>query len=151
MTAVEQNDLVREATAAVQACADEFDARATSLLEHLPQLPIEERLRAAVMSLCAGLKDTSGRVMFELSLLQAQLDERKADAGSAVRSLSRMDGALMEALAPVADLIDKLEADAERDEQNERAFVLVIEASGVMLQSLDKARTATQALQAELR
>jgi len=29
--------------------------------------------------------------------------------------------------------------------------VLVIEASGVMLQSLDKARTATQALQAELR
>jgi hypothetical protein len=151
MTAVEQNDLVREATAAVQVCADEFDERATSLLKHLPQLPIEDGLRAEVMSLCAGLKDTSGRVMFELSLLQAQLDERKADAGSAVRSLSQMDGALMEALAPVADLIDKLEADAERDEQNERAFVLVIEASGVMLQSLDKARTATQALQAELR
>ena len=150
MTAEEDKQRVRDAAAAVQACADEFDERATSLREQLPQLPMEEGLRAAAMALCAGLKDTAGRVMFELSLLQAQLDERKADAGSAVQRLSRMDGVMMEALAPVADIVDKLEADAERDEQNERAFVLVIEASGVMLQSLDKARAATQALQSAL-
>lgn len=151
MTAGKENDPVRQATAAVQACADEFDERATSLLQDLPQLTIEEGLRAEVIGLCTGLKDTAGRVMFELSLLQAQLDEGKADAGSAVQTLSQMDGAMMGALAPVADLVDKLEADAERDERHERAFVLVIEASGVMLQGLDEARTATQALKATLR
>ncbi|HSQ70356.1 MAG TPA: hypothetical protein VLM41_09740 [Steroidobacteraceae bacterium] len=150
MTVNEDKELISEAAVAVQACADEFDERAKGLLEQLPQLPMEEGLRAAAMQLCAGLKDTAGRVMFELSLLKAQLDERKADAGSAVRRLSRMDGAMMDALAPVADIVDKLEADAERDEQNERAFVLVIEASGTMLQRLDEAKTATQALRAAL-
>lgn len=151
MTAGKESDPVRAATAAVQACADEFDKCATSLLQQLPQTQIEERLRAEVMNLCAGLKDTAGRVMFELSLLKAQLDEGQADAGSALQILSRMDGAMMDALAPVADIVDKLEADAERDERNEYAFVLVIEASGVMLQGLDGARTATQALRAALR
>jgi len=65
---------------------------------------------------------------------------------TAVRSLCRMDATMMDALAAVADVVEKLEDAAERDERNERAFVLVIEAAGVMLQGLEKARAATQAL-----
>ena len=57
---------------------------------------------------------------------------------------------MMTALAPLADLADRLEVAAERDEANERAFVLVIESAGAMLQSLNDAKEATQALQAGL-
>jgi hypothetical protein len=54
----------------------------------------------------------------------------------------------MDALAAVADLADALEKAAERDEEKERAFVLVIEALGVMLQGLEKAKAATETLRA---
>jgi hypothetical protein len=57
---------------------------------------------------------------------------------------------MMSALAPLADLADRLEVAAERDEANERAFVLVIESAGAMLQSLNDAKEATQALQSGL-
>ena len=53
---------------------------------------------------------------------------------------------MMEALAPLAELADALELAAERDSAQEQAFVLVIEATGVMLQGIDRAREATAAL-----
>lgn len=111
-------------------------------------MPMDEGLRATAIELSAGLKDASNRVTFELALLQVELGEAKADAATAVQSLSGMDATMMAALAAVADVVDRLESAAERDEQNERAFVLVIEATAVMLQSLEKARAATQALSA---
>ena len=55
---------------------------------------------------------------------------------------------MMGALAAMADFVDELEKAAERDEANERAFVLVIEATGVLLQGLEQAKAATQALRA---
>jgi hypothetical protein len=87
-------------------------------------------------------------VTFELALLQTQLGEGKADAEAVVRTLSTMDATMMGALASVADFVDRLEKAAERDEANERAFVLVIEATGVMLQGLENAKIATEALRA---
>jgi hypothetical protein len=57
-----------------------------------------------------------------------------------------MDAAMMSAAAAFADVVDQLEKAAERDEQYEPAFVLLIEATGVMLQGIEKAKTATQAL-----
>jgi hypothetical protein len=85
-------------------------------------------------------------VTFELALLQTQLAEGKADAATVVRALPNMDATMMTAVAAIADVVDQLESAAERDEENEQAFVLVIEATGVMLQGLEKARAATQAL-----
>jgi signal transduction histidine kinase len=82
-------------------------------------------------------------VTFELALLQAELSEQKADARTAVQRLSLMDATMMDALEAIPDVVDQLEKAAERDEQYEPAFVLVIEASGVMLQALEKARAAT--------
>ena len=45
-------------------------------------------------------------------------------------------------------LTDELEKAAEIDETYERSFVLVIEATAAMLQGLEKAKAATQALAA---
>jgi len=140
--------LQRAAIAAVRDCADEMEAGAASLLETLPTLPMDEGLRATAIELSTGLRDASGRVTFELALLQAELSEAKTDAATAVERLTGMDATLMGALAAMTDVADRLEGDAERDSRHERAFVLVIEATGLLLQSLDKARTATEALRA---
>ena len=146
MTAGDGRALLRAAMDAVRDCAAQMESQAESLLQALPKLPMHEGLRATAMELIAGLQDTSRRVTFELALLQAELGEDKADAATVVRTLSRADATMMDALAAVTEVVDQLESAAERDEESERAFVLVIEATGVMLQGLEKARAATQAL-----
>jgi hypothetical protein len=115
-------------------------------MQSLPTAALSEELRAGALDLSAGLKDAAGRVTFELALLQTELGEGKADVTTAVKRLSAMDAAMMSAVAALADVVDQLEKAAERDEQTEPAFVLVIEATGVMLQRIEKAKTATQAL-----
>ena len=140
------DNLLRAAMTAVRDCADTMETQAASLLEALPTLPMHEGLRASALELIAGLKDASSRVMFELALLQAELGEGKAEVASAVQRLAGMDALMMGAVATMADVVDELEKAAERDETNERSFVLVIEATAAMLQGLEKARAATQAL-----
>ena len=133
----------RAAIAAVRDCADTIEDRSASLLKSLPDVPMDDALRATVVELGARLRDASSRVTFELALLQAELSEQKADARTAVQRLSLMDATMMDALEAIPDVVDQLEKAAERDEQYEPAFVLVIEAAGVMLQALEKARAAT--------
>ena len=133
----------RAAIAAVRDCADTIEDRSARLLQSLPDVPMDESLRATVVDLGARLRDASSRVTFELALLQAELGEDKVDGAAAVNRLSMMDATMMGALEAVPDIVDQLEKSAERDEQFEPAFVLVIEAAGVMLQALDKARAAT--------
>ena len=142
------DNLLRAAMAAVRDCADTMETQAASLLEALPTVPMNEGLRASALELSAGLKDASGRVTFELALLQAELGEGKAEAASAVQRLAGMDALMMGAVAAMADVADELEKAAERDETHERSFVLVIEATAAMLQGLEKAKAATQALDA---
>ena len=146
-----RRNLLRAAIAAIRHCADAMEAQATSLLEALPTAAISEALRANALELTAGLKDASGRVTFELALLQAELADQKAVAATAVKRLSAMDATMMAAVAALTDVVDQLEGAAERDERHEPAFVLVIEAAGVLLQALEKARAATESLVAALR
>jgi hypothetical protein len=133
----------RAAIAAVRDCADTIEDRSAKLLQSLRDVPVEESLRATIVDLGARLRDASSRVTFELALLQAELGEDKVDGATAVNRLSMMDATMMGGLEAVPDIVDQLEKSAERDEQFEPAFVLVIEAAGVMLQALDKARAAT--------
>jgi hypothetical protein len=133
----------RAAIAAVRDCADTIEGGSAHLLESLRNVPVEDGMRATVAELGARLSDASSRVTFELALLQAELGEDKVDAAAAVNRLSMMDASMMGALEAVPDVVDQLEKAAERDEQYEPAFVLVIEAAGVMLQALEKARAAT--------
>jgi len=142
------DNLLQAAITAVRDCADTMETQAESLREALPTMPMDEGLRASALELSAGLKDASGRVMFELALLQAELGEGKADAASAVRRLAGMDAVMMGAVAAMADVADELEKAAELDETYERSFVLVIEATAAMLQGIEKAKAATQALDA---
>ncbi len=142
------DNLLRAAMTAVRECADTMETQAASLLEALPTVPMDEGLRASALELSAGLKDASGRVTFELALLQAELGEGKAEAASAVQRLAGMEALMMGAVAAMADVADELEKAAERDETNERSFVLVIEATAAMLQAIDKAKAAAQALDA---
>jgi hypothetical protein len=133
----------RAAIAAVRDCADTMEDCAANLLKSLPDVPMEDALRATVVDLGARLSDASSRVTFELALLQAELGEDKADDAAAVNRLSMMDATMMGVLEDVPDVVDQLEKAAERDEQYEPAFVMVIEAAGVLLQALEKARAAT--------
>lgn len=136
------------AVTAVRACADTMQTQSESLMRSLPDLPMDEALRVKALDLIAALKDTSNRVMFELALLQSELAEGKSDAAATLRRLSGLDAALMAVVAGATDLVDQMEKAAERDEQLEPAFVLVIDAVGVLLQELERAKSATAALAA---
>jgi hypothetical protein len=143
--------LLRAAIAAIRHCADAMEAQATGLLESLPTAATSEALRVNTLELAAGLKDASGRVTFELALLQAELADKKAMAATAVKRLSAMDATMMAAVAAMTDVVDQLEEAAERDDRHEPVFVLVIEATGILLQALGEARAATEALGAAMR
>ena len=142
------DNVLRVALAAVRDCADTMETQAVSLLEALPTVPMDDELRTRALELNAGLKDASSRVTFELALLQAEMGEGKAEAASAVQRLAGMDAVMMGAVAAMADVADELEKAAELDEVYERSFVLVIEATAAMLQGLEKAKAATQSLDA---
>jgi len=146
MTSGDQKNLLRAAIAAVRDCADTMEAQASDLLQALPTVPMEEGLRPQVLQISAQLKEASSRVTFELALLQTEVSEGKADVATAIDRLSGMDATMMQALAALPDAVDQLEKAAERDEAHEAAFVLVIEATSVMLQGLSTAKAATQAL-----
>ncbi len=145
------NDVQRKilaALAAVRDCAEQMEDSADGLLQALPAIPMDEALRTTSLETSTGIKDTAGRVTFEVALLQAQLGEGKTNVASVVQALSSMDATIMGALASAADVVDELEVAAERDERNEPPFVMMIEATGVMLQGLEKAKVATEELRA---
>lgn len=132
--------------AAARDCADTMEAQAANLVGTVSDVPMDAALRAQTVERCATLKDRAGRVTFELAMLEADLANGEPPGEDAVRRLVSVEATMMEALAPLAELADALERAAERDPSQERAFVLVIEATGVMLESLDGAREATSAL-----
>jgi hypothetical protein len=65
-----------------------METQAASLLQTLPTLAIDEGLGATTIELIAGLGDTSGRVMFELALLQTRLGEGTAKAATQALQLA---------------------------------------------------------------
>jgi len=137
---------MNQAMTVVRKCADTMESQATRLLRSLPDLPMDESLRETALALGATLKETSGRALFEVALLQGEIDDGKTDVAAVVRRLAGVDSAMMEVVAAATDVVDQLERAAERNVAHEAAFVLVIEAVAVMMQALDEARTATSAL-----
>jgi hypothetical protein len=124
-----------------------MERQSESVRRALADLPMDGELRERASEFSAALKDSSSRVMFELALLQTELDAGKADAAASLRRLSALDAAMMEVVADATEVVDRLEQAAERDEQHEPAFVIVIEAVGILMQELEKARKATGALE----
>ncbi|MFO1392286.1 MAG: hypothetical protein U1F09_00800 [Steroidobacteraceae bacterium] len=147
MTAVDERARIREALAAVRHCATTMDEQAAGLLDALPTVKMDPDLRTSTAELSSSLKDVASRVTFELALLAPQAGAHESDVATVTQRLIDLDASMMEALAPVADLADRLESAAESDDAHEPAFVLVIDAAGALLQSLKKANAATAALQ----
>jgi hypothetical protein len=139
---------IREALTAVRHCASTMDEQAGSLLDALPTVKMAADLRTSTAELSSALKDVAARVTFELALLAPQVGAPEADVSTVTQRLIDLDASMMEALAPVADLADRLESAAESDGAHEPAFVLVIEAAGTLLQGLRKANDATAHLRA---
>lgn len=146
MTGTDLQRRILAALAAVRDCAEQMENSADGLLQALPAMAMDDVLRATSLETGTSLKDTAGRVTFEVALLQAQLGEGKVTVAQVIQALSSMDASIMAALAAAADVVDELEAAAERDERNEPPFVMMIEATGTMLQGLEKAKAATEAL-----
>jgi hypothetical protein len=138
------------AVSSVRKCAATMGSQAENLTQSLPELAMDAPLRAKALELGSALKDTSDRVMFELALLQTELSDDEADGSAAVQRLSGLEAAMLGVVADATDLVEQLENAAERDETLEPAFVLVIEAVGVLLQELQRAKSATAALGARL-
>lgn len=129
-----------------------METQAVSLGQALPTLSLPAVLRATATESVAVLRETSGRVTFATSLLQAELAAkgRPVDAAVVVQGLAQMDAAMLMAVSPMADLVERLERAAEADEACEPAFVAVIEAVGMMLEAVERARSATEALRAAM-
>jgi hypothetical protein len=60
-----------------------------------------------------------------------------------VQRLSNLDSTMMTVLDASTDVLSKLEAAAERDEEHEPAFALVMQAVREMLRKFGAARAAT--------
>jgi len=146
MTADESRIVPRAAIAAVRSCADTMETQGAHLLQALPRLPVNEALRPAVLGLASGLKDTAGRVTFELALLEAEISEGRVDAADFVQRLSNMDSSMMMALDGIADVAGQLEKSAEDDERLEPAFAFLMQAARSMLGKFGDARAATEVL-----
>jgi hypothetical protein len=127
-----------------------METQATGLKQALPELSLDGESQAAMLELAARLKDTAGRVTFELALLQAELGEGEMPDTAAVQRLSNLDSTMMTALDAVADVAGQLEKAAELSEQCEPPFALVMQAARVMLRKFGNARAATQVLTDEI-
>lgn len=147
---VDPRTLVLDAIANVRDCAARMRASADNLQEELPRVRVDENLRAAAKGLCGRLAEASSDA---LSAVDEQRDaalKPELDAAVVLRALSGIEAGMMDVLAGFAELVEKLEAAAERDERCEPAFVLVIEAAGGLLQCFQTARSSTDALRAAM-
>lgn len=142
--------LIRSAIAGVRDCADSMEAQAGSLAQALSTLLMPEALRGTTTEALAGLRETSGRVTFATALLQAELAASgySVNAAEVAQGLAQMDAAMMASVVPMADLVERLERAAEANETCEPAFVVVIEAVGMLLEAVERAKSATEALRA---
>jgi hypothetical protein len=150
MTAGARRTLLSAAIAAVRDCAETMETQAMGLEQALPELSLDGESQAAVLELASGVKDTAGRVTFELALLQAELGEGEMPDTAVVQRLSNLDSTMMTALDAVADVAGQLEKAAELQEQCEPPFALVMQAARVMLGKFGNARAATQVLTDEI-
>lgn len=142
--------LVLDAIADVRDCAVQMRAGAESLQEELPRLRMDENLRAAAKGLCERLSRVASDTVSAVGEQRDAALSAELDAAVILSALSGIEATMMDVLAGFAELVEKLEAAAERDERCEPAFVLVIEAAGGLLQHFQTARASTDALRVAL-
>lgn len=146
----DQRTLVLDAIADVRDCALQMRASADNLQKELPRARVDENLRAAAKALCGRLAQVSSDAVSAVGEQRDAALGPELDSVAILRVLSDIEARMMDVLAGFADLVEKLEAAAERDERCEPAFVLVIEAAGGLLQRFQIAKASTDALRAAI-
>ena len=135
------------ALSAVRECANTMMAEAEEMQRVLPDLVMEEALRVRALRWCDALKDTAQRVVFEVALLQAQSAEGRTDPAMVLRQVAGLDAAMMDVVAASTELVEELEAAAERDESQEPSFVVMIEMVARLMAVCESAQVATREIE----
>lgn len=147
---MDKRTLVLDAIADVRDCAVRMRASAESLQQELPRLRMDENLRAAAKGLCERLSRVASDAVSAVGEQRDAALSVELDAAGILSALSGIEATMMDVLAGFAELVEKLEAAAERDERGEPAFVLVIETAGGLLQCFQTAKASTDALRVAL-
>jgi len=140
----------QSAIASVRECGAQMGARAQALRAALPNVRMEAAERSKTLELCDQLSAVASEVASVVAGLDAVSARSEDEIHEVLRTLSMLEAQMMQALAGFSVLADSLEQAGERDEANEPAYVLVIDAAAALLQSFQQAKSATEALRAAL-
>jgi ABC-type transporter Mla subunit MlaD len=130
----------------VRECGAQMGARAQALRAASPNVRMAAAERTRTLALCDQLSAVADEVASGVSGLDAVNATSVDELQEVLRTLSTLEAQVMQVLAAFTALVDSLEQAAERDEANEPAYALVIDAAAGMLNSFEKAKSATEAL-----
>jgi hypothetical protein len=140
----------QRAIASVRDCGAQMAASAKALRAALPSVRMEVTARNRTLELCEQLSATASEVASGVAGLDAVSAKSDDEVREVLRTLSTLEAQMMDVLAGFSILADSLEQAGERDEANEPAYVLVIDAAAGMLRSFQKAKDTTEALRAAI-
>jgi uncharacterized protein with von Willebrand factor type A (vWA) domain len=125
-------------------------ASAQSLRKASAGVRMEQPVRNRTLELCAQLSEVAGEVAAGLAGLDEVSAKSVDEIREVLRTLTALEAQMIQALSGFTGLVETLEQAAERDEANEPAYVLVVEAAGALLQSFEQAKSATETLRTVL-
>ena len=140
----------QSAIASVSECGEHMAARAQALRAALPNVRMAAAERHRTIDLCDQLSEVASAVASGVAGLDAVSARSEDEIREVLHTLSALEAQMMQALAGFSVLADSLEQAGERDEANEPAYVLVIDAAAGLLQSFQKAKSSTELLRAAL-
>jgi len=140
----------QQAIESVRECGLQMSARAQALRTAVPKVRMDAADRARTLELCDQLSAVAGEVASGVAGLDAVNADSSDEVREVLRTLSTLEAEVMQVLAAFTSLVDSLEQAAERDEANESAYSLVIDAAAGMLNSFETAKSASEALRAKL-
>jgi len=153
ITAREHTDMRTRAQSAIESvrdCGAQMGTTAESLRTALPGVRMDVAERTRTLELCEQLSAVASEVASVVAGLDAVSAKSEDEIHEVLRTLSMLEAQMMQALAGFSVLADSLEQAGERDEANEPAYVLVMDAAASLLQSFQKAKSSTEALRAAL-
>jgi hypothetical protein len=141
----------QRAIESLRECGAQMGARAQALRAASPGVRMTADERSRTLELCSQLSVVADELASGVAGLDAVNAASTDELHEVLRTLSTLEAQAMEVLASFTSLVDSLERAAERDEANEPAYALVIDAAAGMLNSFEKAKSATEALRGMLR
>ena len=140
----------QRAIESLRECGAQMGAGAQSLRAALPTMRMEATERARALELCNQLSAVAGEVASGVTGLDAVSARSEDEIREVLHTLTTLEAQAMQVLAALTFLADALEQAAERDESNEPAYVRVIETAAGLMQSFERAKSATEALRGML-